>query len=377
MDLLLWDEESGRFDLSRLPPNCSPELVAFYHKLSKQITTEDSKNADHNDVGKEWFDLLSDLPGCDYFEVGPDNGKPYELVPTMESVAKVCQHLLMMETSEKTWTSLHDLPKAWNKSPPLLHVESDTLLHRIPSSQKTARHEVATLQSTRNSAAASIEIRMRCDWSEKSGFCAVTHLRQRRSQFEGAQLQKLKQCLVQKDSPFNRLFALSLASLDVGQVSKRDENDDMEVFTMELLSAAFGCDRRGVVLRNQEHDSHHHQLLQDGFLQEKLQENYRLLRTALYSICDRMKDPNPEKYRELLIWLLHESPVVVESSSVSGTAATAGTNFDRDLELAILSLPTHILADETVQQALWNNNSGLFRGTLLAAYAHFKSGKAS
>jgi hypothetical protein len=49
--------------------------------------------------------------------------------------------------------------------------------------------------------------------------------------------------------------------------------------------------------------------------------------------------------------------------------STAGTTFDRELELAILSLPSEILAHEMVQQSLWNNNSGLIRGTLLAACA--------
>jgi hypothetical protein len=75
----------------------------------------------------------------------------------------------------------------------------------------------------------------------------------------------------------------------------------------------------------------------------------------------------------MLIWMLQESPVVVESS----LPYTADTTLDRELELAILSLPTEILAHEMAQQSLWNNNSGLLRGTLLAACAQFKSGKVS
>jgi hypothetical protein len=381
MDLLLWDDDSGSFDLSRLPPTAAPELAAFYQKVSGQSTEDNGgfENDDddkHHEIGKEWFDMLSGLPGCDYLATGPDNGKFYELAPTMESAAKVCHHLLVTgdsTSSQPMWTTLHDLSKAWNAQS--LHVQSDTLLHRISSSKHTARHEIATLQLSSNPNC--MELRMRCDWSKQSGFSAVTHLRQRRNHLEQAQIQKFRHCLLQNDSdsPIRRLLALSLSADDddVGQVHEANGNDDeMELFQLDLLSTPFGCDRRGVIVHEQDSDIQHQQHLQEEFIHGEHHVNCSLLKAALYRICD-LQDQDPESCRMLLIWMLQESPVVVESSLPS----TAGTTFDRELELAILSLPTEILANEMVQQSLWNNNSGLLRGTLLAACAQFKSGKAS
>ncbi|KAI2495810.1 hypothetical protein MHU86_18696 [Fragilaria crotonensis] len=50
-DLLLWDESTGTFDLSRLPPTATRELIDLYEQQGD---------------GERWFHVLSDLPGCDY-----------------------------------------------------------------------------------------------------------------------------------------------------------------------------------------------------------------------------------------------------------------------------------------------------------------------
>lgn len=376
MDLLLWEEGSGKFDLTRLPPTASPELAAFYKKLSQHNTAEDVESTNF-EFGKEWFEMLSDLPGCHYFESGPDHGKPYELAPTMESVAKVCHQLLVTDTASSshggnTWTSLHDLSNFWKAQP--LQVESDTLTHRISSSEQAARHEFATLQICGNPS--SIELRMRCDWSEKSGFSVVTHLRERRNHLGKARIQKFDQLLLQdrsSDSPISKILAVCLNAEDVGQEQEASQgDDDTELLPLNLLSARFGCDRRGIIVRDRGTDIKSQQRLQEHFIEAEVRESHLMLRAALFRICD-LQNNDLESCRVMLIWMLRESPVVVESSLSTPIYSTV----DKELELAILSLPPEVLADEMVQQSLWNNNSGLLRGNLLAACSQLKSGKAS
>lgn len=65
-DLSLWDESTGSFDLSRLPPTASQELIDLYERQGG---------------GERWFHGLSDLPGCDYLMTSPNGGKPYKLTP--------------------------------------------------------------------------------------------------------------------------------------------------------------------------------------------------------------------------------------------------------------------------------------------------------
>jgi hypothetical protein len=106
---------------------------------------------------------------------------------------------------------------------------------------------------------------MRYNCSKQSGFSAVTHLRQRRNHLEQARIQKFRHCLLQNhsDSPIRRLLTLSLSAAaaadddddddddDVGQVHKANGNDDqVELFQLDLLSTSFGCDRRGSLCMN-------------------------------------------------------------------------------------------------------------------------------
>ena len=115
IDLLLWNEETASFKVNWLPPTARPELLALYQIPSSIVSTNDSTDTvpesvdfmeeaeDRDDAslvraavagdGKDWFEMLSNMPDCDYLSTSP-HGKPYELTPTRSNMTKVVQRLL-------------------------------------------------------------------------------------------------------------------------------------------------------------------------------------------------------------------------------------------------------------------------------------------
>jgi hypothetical protein len=414
IDLLLWDDTTGKFDLSRLPNTAHSGLVNFYNKLHGEdkewflkSCSDNNQHSSDEDVqhyfedtktgfkwigprssnmskdffiGKEWFELLSDLPGCDYFMKGK-SGKLYELAPTMENVAKVCQRLLFSNSlyrmPAKEWSNLEELAKAWTPIAPL-EVRSDTLLHRT-SSETTAKHETATLKIPENPNC--IEIRMRCDWEEESGFCAVSHLRHFRNVLNTNQVKSLQQeCQAADQAGSDPLIQL----LSVLTAPGDSENFDHAKVSgnsllVRLLSTAFGCDRREIIQGSYEYslleENDNNNNWREVFRHRELEKSQASLRSALHKACD-LAQKDPESCEILLKWLLQESPTVIESSS-SVTLPQELSRADEDLERKLLSLSPQFWSSKVVEDALWNNKSGLIRGKILAAHARLQSGTDS
>ena len=88
-----------------LPEAASAKVKAFY--------VNNSKSAQRNEksLGKEWFDLCSELPGCSYLSHTSDL-RYYELRPSMRNVSRALGLLLAGEQS--SWSSLRDLESYWN-----------------------------------------------------------------------------------------------------------------------------------------------------------------------------------------------------------------------------------------------------------------------
>ena len=399
---MLWDESSSSFDTSRLPSTAKPELIEFYKQLPSRTGGDDDAGGCY---GKEWFDLVSDLPGCDYFVQGPDSGKQYELAPTMNNISKVCYRLMVdgdaKSTNSPIWTSLHDLSKDWKAYS--LQVQTDTLLHSTDTQKSgdlVARHEFATLQTTTatgtttnetglHPVTAAIEIRMRCVANQKSGFCAVTHLRQPKPvALSQSTLERLRRLSFLPSKSSNDNFTIRLLSLaltpDIGllqqqqQHSGDDDDDTVEELVHDLLSTPLGVDRRGVMMTHHQNNTtdNNNDGLQQEWNQKEFETSRRMLRSALYRVCN-LHTQDPESCGLLLPWILQESPVVVESSSSTIPPSSNSIKHDHELEAMLLSLPEEYLANPMVQNSLYHNDWGLIRGKLLAACAQYKTGKVS
>ena len=106
LTLLLWDDATGHLDISRLPVTASRHLKDLLLKEQQEHREDEIETAQHQQeqqqkqqkqqLGQGWFDLLSDLPECDYLAVSP-NGKAFELAPTSESISKALWHMLVTD----------------------------------------------------------------------------------------------------------------------------------------------------------------------------------------------------------------------------------------------------------------------------------------
>jgi hypothetical protein len=350
-----------------LPPSASPALINFYQNLSGK-----------QDVGQDWFDLMSDLPSCEYFARGSDNSQPYELAPTISNISQVSNQLLFGGKRDNL-KSLHDLSLVWSAHS--LKTRTQKLIHKTntdKSGDAVALHEFATLQLEGDS----IEIRMRCVESQKTGFCAVTHMRQSTKYFTDDQIRMLRRhCIVPsagsgRNPSALRILALALTP-DIGllQNPKREAfiNQERERSTtaiiLDLMSTAFGCERRGIVA-----NSDGNSIAQEDFNHRELKTSRALLRLALYRICNLHKC-DPIMCLILLKWILQESPVVVESPSTL-LSDELSSDFDEELEMMIIALPKETLGK--ISTSLYNNDwTGLIRGKVLAACASVISGESS
>jgi hypothetical protein len=405
-DLLLWDEGSGSFDLSRLPPKTSPALISLYQppRTSKSATNDilgseiDGGTGVCSRVclggGQEWFDLLSDLPGCDYLETSP-NAKRYELAPTVESLSKVFYRLLHDVKGEEfsspsnssrqqvnvrhqdphvppkdDWTTFYDLAETWNAYNPqhALHLQLGTVSHHSNMDNKVIEHEIATFQVEQGVSA--LDLRMRCDWNDRSGLAAVTHLRQKRQDFgitNKHQMQLWQQLSLQtqnrrpKDEgtvaapPPPYVWTLALSSLgDVG-ILKYDNivagktplsMKECDMVVLQMLSTPLGCDRRALPLI-----STHRSLGEEGdatrtddYSKTSLAEQDSAIhRAVLARICQLCHVIDPALGISLLCWILAEAP---QSSLLEPD------DNQRPYQQLILNLPLWAATNESVQQLL-------------------------
>lgn len=335
-DLLLWDESTGSFDMSRLPPTASQELIDLY-----------VQQAD----GERWFEVLSDLPGCDYLMKSP-NGKSYELTPTLSNIAEVTR-LLLGEGGERA-SSLDRVSEiVWNCQQKKLHVSARVSRHRAALGEEMVVQEIATafLEGGKNG------IEMRLD--KAHGICTVTHLRLQNSILAD---ESVKRLLTSLEDMEPALKIVSLAMLGDRGVLQDDHAHSVSGLIWKLLATPFGPDRRGLLhvvgtpdLARRERD-----------YKRNLQESQEVIRRAISKVCALHGEPELQK--QLLAWLLTETPTIDDDETI----CDQGTRHDATIEEMVLSLPKELLGDDAVQGAL--DSSWAVRGKLVTRLAKIKLG---
>jgi hypothetical protein len=411
LDLLLWNEQSGSFDLTRLPPSASNELVALYQNNGNGNDFSSSSSSS-SASGKEWFDLLSDMPGCHYLSSSP-NGKQYELTPTLANVTQVSRQLLFPQTTtNEEWTSLEDLSTAWNTTTTTdtatatatgsnhnkLQVSFQKLTHRTAMSDLLLLHEIATLYVQGSNHA----IEMRLD--KANGICSVTHLRLQETDLDSGRIDNFRSSIEHRnlaavaaaaaaaDQP-SALYTLALALVgDRGLLlvplqkedtslglSSSSSDSSSSSLVLDLLSTPFGSDRRGLM-----HVAMTSDLAREANAHKKaLVESQQVLVAAMSKIICKLNntvdddninnDPALLLYAQLLLWILTESPHVVEQQQ-QGTSQLQ--QHDSEMEAKLLSLPMNVLTDETIQKGL-ELNCWACRGKVLTRLIQLKSGDAT
>lgn len=339
LNLLLWDEESARFDTDRLPSTASPRLLELYEEPFE-------------DSGGAWFDVLSDLPGCDYFLKSP-NGRPYELVPSISNVVKAIQILLMGRgeamIAEPFWTSFQDVSDYW-RGTRMLQVHESTLTHRSKTSGNLIHHEFATLRL--ETSPLGIELRLRYDMKDMSGMSKVTHMRERKPlplQIMNARGSVSSECSTRQ---MLDLCLMNESEFDVdGEGTQSISSNSI----LEILGTAYGCDRRTLITRD----------LSNAAIMAETEQSEKLLKAAITTSCHATE--HDELWgATLLPWLLQESLTVFESDHPVRNA------IDTELEAVILDLPINVLGNNTVHDALEYNPA--VRGKLLMTWARWKGG---
>jgi len=344
INVLLWDEAEGRFDVRRLPPTASRRLVELY----------DEKRYPFDEAGGQWFDLLSDLPGCEYFLKSP-NGRPYELIPTITNISKALQIILVGQGNETVeWTSLHDLKNAWQ--PHKLQIFENTLTHRSSTTGELIHHEFATVHLEGSSSG--IEVRLRCDMNHMSGMSKVTHLKERPSPLlvDGEQWNR-----VPYDSQTKQMLGLCMGGDAVNSTERSHAMNEFDSTRnlISMLTTPFGRDRRRLLTSN----------VSESDRIEMRTQSEDVLKSAIITACRQSHDDHLLGMT-LLPWLLNETPTVFES------AAPIVRDVDRDVEDCILTLPRIIIIDNTsIHDALEFN--WVVHGQPLKAWARWKSGRYS
>lgn len=410
LSLLLWDNALGRMDTSRLPATASRELREFFHLLNNHEGQSidgggngESSFERQEELGQTWFNLLSDLPHCDYLAVSP-NGRAYELAPTSKSISGVLWHLLVgqEEPSVRPWTSLHDLVEFWTEQQQdyqqseTLILKYDCLKHQSVDGN-SMEHELISLHLQDNSRA--IELRLRCDFQKASGMAAVTHLAKPRQQqlIDSKQvLELLELCFFrrsdsrnhheeQKDrkgkpiaeshhDPSLTMLCLALLSEHESPFPFLPENAKDTPATMPLigleslfwLATPYGADRRELkaTSNGDPSDCDREVLVQSRFL----------LRERILHIC-RICATHPRSGAHLLSWILQESPIVVETSSSSDNVLDWLD--DAAIEEALLSLPTSVLDSDSILEAIEWNWTCVRKGRIMTRVIRWKLGKLS
>ena len=385
IEFLLWDEAHGSWDLRRLPSSADERLVRI---LQEQVQNH---NQSITDTGSQWHTLLSNLPGCEYLSVSPF-GKPYELSPKLENVARVCQLLLYPPSeSSLSWKTLRDLQHEWNQdhADPSLHLQTaaGTLTERVALSRQLLEHESSTLHLASGHHA--IELRLRYEESANTGFATVTHIphwkqtddtntvllirpkegirhnspESKQDKIDDEALNQLMRVLhsALQQSPWkfrrDQTWSIPLAICLLGNLGLQvhcDAKEDVLVgpwrgsFLISLLTHHYRLDRRKMMQVAIE---------SEGTYEKALESSQQVLQNAVLRICniinqesnksgssnldengDDTNNREESTWLELLGWILTETPQA-ESYNAVFAPSLAGVSFDPSLEKALLSLP--------------------------------------
>ncbi|KAI2495811.1 hypothetical protein MHU86_18697 [Fragilaria crotonensis] len=185
-------------------------------------------------------------------------------------------------------------------------------------------------------------IEMRLD--KAHGICTVTHLRLQNSILPDESVQTLLSSFEAME-PALKIVALAMLG-DRGLVNDDQARSDSDLL-WKLLATPFGPDRRGLLhvvgtpdLARRERD-----------LKRNLQESQEVIRRAISEVCRLNREPELQK--QLLAWLLNESPAIVDDESIRSQV----THHDPTIEDLVLNLPKELLADDAVHGALRSSSA--------------------
>jgi hypothetical protein len=356
--LLLWDGRPpgpGFLDVSRLPSTACSRMIELLKLESEYIKTE--TNHENIDFGQAWFDVLSNRKECMYLSKSP-SGKPYELAPTIEGIATALWLLLtagkqsQLQQTTRPWRSLQELADFWSIHRPQnpLFVREDTLRH-LQSNDEVVEHETVTFGC--RSSHRAIEIRLRCDCKEACGMAAVTRLAEQHVQHQldleqAQQLHELLSAAPAKED-IRASHDPSLAMLCLALPTKKEglrhlQPASSSIFSM--LATPLGPDRRAIPLANIDNTPSQ----SDRDLRE-LTMSRQVLKEQILQAC-RLCEKFPVFGAQMLCWILHESPSVVERSEY---IQVGDETMYTEIKEAILALPTNILEKVTLLEAIeWN-----------------------
>ncbi|KAL3911677.1 MAG: hypothetical protein SGILL_007188 [Bacillariaceae sp.] len=357
-DYMLWDDQEGIFDLSILPSSAAPELYALYEA---QSATEN---------GQEWFDALSDIPGCLYLSSSP-NERPYELTPTLRNVAKVCGRLLYNDGNlskpveeHDDWESLSTLQEEWG--PQDLTLKFSTFSEKAKMSPDIIVHEVALVK--RKGKTNAIEMRLRCDWARNTGFATVTHMRLKDEAIDGELLDRLLRLTMDGDEN-HPVHLLTLPLLADHGVQSDHSHENYSALLLSLLSSRHGVDRREMLHITATSDLEREELA----YRKAYRESRKVLKCSILSVCDLATNKSTNTggrllELQLLNWILGEDPNMDQS-----THLISQSHFDSEIEQALLQLPEELRFRESFRAQATRNWA--IRGQLFGAILDCRSNK--
>jgi hypothetical protein len=271
-------------------------------------------------------------------------------------------------SNAQPWRSLEELAGFWSQinSKYKLVVDHDVLRHARSGSSASngiIEHEVARLQLDESHQA--MEIRLRCDWDEACGMAAVTRLVQPREDtaLDLNQINKLHEVnltINASDVRVSRNPSLAMLCLALPQCEHAPPSP---LATLSLLATPYGPDRRAIRSDGVEKENEDEREVQERELSELT------LAEATLTAC-KLCNAYPMLGQQLLLWILEESPVVVEKS-----VARQNTKRHLNMERALLALPPNILDNESLLNAVQGNWA--VGGKALTMLIKWRLGKAS
>jgi hypothetical protein len=161
------------------------------------------------------------------------------------------------------------------------------------------------------------------------------------------------------------LKTLALAMIgDRGLLQVSSANANSELLA-KLLATPFGPDRKGLLhvvgtpdLARRQRD-----------VIRALENSKDVIRRALSEISNMQGEP--ELQRQLLLWMLSETPVIIDDESSRAHVK----RHDPKIEKIVLALPTDLLMDDSIQDAL--QSSWAVRGKLVTRLVQLQSGQLS
>jgi hypothetical protein len=360
LDYMLWDDQEGKFDSSRLPPSADPRLVAFYEAQTA------------SERGQEWFNLMSDIPGCLYLSSSPSK-LTYELTPTLQNIAKICKRILynngdlcrVVEENDD-WETLSSLQDKWD--PQDLKISFSMFSEKAKMSPDIFLHEVVLVKRAGKPNA--IELRLRCDWARNTGFATVTHLRLQKEKIDGDLLDRFLILIAHKKTMESACLLVLSVFADHGILHKAPQWN-LATTVLSLLASRYGVDRREMLHVAATTDLEREEVA----YRQAYRESQLVSKSALLKVCnhvmDGLPDPTGKLELQLLNWILNENPDM--HSSLDNLVSPP--LFDYEIERALLSLPNTIKLKESFKAHASKNWA--IRGHILKQALDYGSGNTS